>query len=610
MARRFGAVISILSLMAVPAESRGQANGAGDTVQVAPAPTYVRDRGARDALARDLQALVARRLPGTTAPFERKTLLSASRAAAMTLGQWQRVVDLTREIRALEPKPAMRQLEGFVVEAIARANLRPGRRSRRFRSELAAAASRLDGAVVAQSLRMMRAQYYLLGENTVRAQIEGRIASNIAAQRGTTNVRLASDLLEQLFALDRVVPQLQTIEDVLSRRLSRPDMRIEDRWAPRQIELNPTLPLNEVVIGIWDSGVDPDVLGSVLWRNPNEMPNGRDDDGNGFVDDIHGFAFDAERRPTTGLLAELPGGSPAAFERLARYSIGWADLDAGDVTEDARFARSIAQSLTAEQRAAFELDLQRLSLVTHGTGIASIAAAGNPAARIMVGRLSYGIGQVPPVIDEASVAARIAYADRAIAYFQANGARIVNMSFRLTLPNVEASLASVESDPVRRRERALRIYNSLHEGFERAVRSAPGILFLAGAGNANENNDEIRSFPAGIRAENLITVGAVDARLEAADISSFGDSVDVYARGVSVPQKLVGGRTIRFTGTSSATPQVSNLAAKLLALCPSLTVRTLRGTILATATLEGAQRLRVIHPSRALRSLREGGCRS
>ena len=49
-----------------------------------------------------------------------------------------------------------------------------------------------------------------------------------------------------------------------------------------------------VEIGIMDTGVDvshPD-LASQIWTNPGEIPaNGVDDDGNGFVDDVHGCDF-------------------------------------------------------------------------------------------------------------------------------------------------------------------------------------------------------------------------------------------------------------------------------------------------------------------------------
>jgi len=49
-----------------------------------------------------------------------------------------------------------------------------------------------------------------------------------------------------------------------------------------------------VIVGVIDSGIDiehPD-LASVIWTNPKEIPNnGKDDDKNGYIDDIHGWNF-------------------------------------------------------------------------------------------------------------------------------------------------------------------------------------------------------------------------------------------------------------------------------------------------------------------------------
>ena len=125
-------------------------------------------------------------------------------------------------------------------------------------------------------------------------------------------------------------------------------------------------------------------------------------------------------------------------------------------------------------------------------------------------------------------------------------------------------------------------------------------MFVAGAGNEDEDVDFVRSFPAGINLPNLITVGAVDSALQPAGFTSYGKSIDLYANGFEVPSKVPGGMPINISGTSLAAPQVTNLAAKLLAVNPKLTVAQLRSIIEGTATAEGAKKLKVINPAAAL----------
>lgn len=51
---------------------------------------------------------------------------------------------------------------------------------------------------------------------------------------------------------------------------------------------------NQVVVAVLDSGIDleHEDLKDVAWVNPKEIPNnGKDDDNNGFIDDIHGWNF-------------------------------------------------------------------------------------------------------------------------------------------------------------------------------------------------------------------------------------------------------------------------------------------------------------------------------
>jgi len=57
---------------------------------------------------------------------------------------------------------------------------------------------------------------------------------------------------------------------------------------------------SDVIIAVLSTGVDlghPD-LQSRLWINPGEVPDNRlDDDGNGYVDDVHGYDFTDDRNP-------------------------------------------------------------------------------------------------------------------------------------------------------------------------------------------------------------------------------------------------------------------------------------------------------------------------
>jgi subtilisin family serine protease len=117
-----------------------------------------------------------------------------------------------------------------------------------------------------------------------------------------------------------------------------------------------------------------------------------------------------------------------------------------------------------------------------------------------------------------------------------------------------------------------------------AIRGAPQILFVAAAGNEDNNADFQQYIPAGLPADNLITVGAVDVYGSEATFSSTGKSVVVHANGVEVDGLVPGGVRMRVSGTSVASPQVANLAAKLLALRPTLTSAGLKALIIGGAS--------------------------
>ena len=82
----------------------------------------------------------------------------------------------------------------------------------------------------------------------------------------------------------------------------------------------------EVVIGVWDVGTNPELFSEQLYSNPNEQPNGEDDDDNGQIDDIHGIASDIGETTNADLLYRPDDAVLAEYKPFLR---GIMDLRAG-----------------------------------------------------------------------------------------------------------------------------------------------------------------------------------------------------------------------------------------------------------------------------------------
>ncbi|RZJ53625.1 MAG: peptidase S8 [Flavobacterium sp.] len=82
----------------------------------------------------------------------------------------------------------------------------------------------------------------------------------------------------------------------------------------------------KVIVGIVDSGVDieHEDLKGMIWTNPKEIPgNGKDDDKNGFIDDVHGWNFLGdvvhENLEMTRIIKKKDDGSAEYKNALAQY---------------------------------------------------------------------------------------------------------------------------------------------------------------------------------------------------------------------------------------------------------------------------------------------------
>ena len=134
----------------------------------------------------------------------------------------------------------------------------------------------------------------------------------------------------------------------------------------------------------------------------------------------------------------------------------------------------------------------------------------------------------------------------------------------------------------------------------KAFASAPEILFVTAAGNSNSDASFVEDIPAGIALPNLLSVGAVDKAGDEASFTSYGPTVKVHANGYQVDSVIPGGDKLAESGTSMASPQVTNLAAKILAVAPRLSPTEVIDLIVTTAERTPDGRRVLVNPKKAL----------
>jgi subtilisin family serine protease len=326
-----------------------------------------------------------------------------------------------------------------------------------------------------------------------------------------------------------------------------------------------------VRVAIWDTGVDVELFEGRLFVNERERFDGRDTDGNGFVDDVHGIAFDSDDRPTTGLLTPLDD-LHGSLEEGLRHARGQDDLEAAIVSEEAAALRRFLDELSPDEYEMYYEDQQLIGIYQHGTHVAGIAASGNPYARLLPIRITYDHRMTlpRPTVDQALAEAAVTRA--VVDYCRRHQVRVVNMSWLETRSMSERRLEKHAGDETAAERAALarRIFAINRDALEAAIRGAPEILFVAAAGNFDTDVEFDESIPAGLDLPNLLVVGAVDQAGEPTTFTSFGRTVDVYANGYRVESFVPGGEREQFSGTSMSAPAGANLAAKLLALRPQL----------------------------------------
>ena len=279
------------------------------------------------------------------------------------------------------------------------------------------------------------------------------------------------------------------------------------------------------VVAVLDGAIDldhPDLVDSI-WTNEDEIPNnGLDDDGNGFVDDIHGYDFIGRYRGLGDIVGE--------------------DADPDASPGDTAVGDGIDQDLDGTPDGA----------VSHGTQVAGILAATGNNGFGLAGA-AWNISIMPVRVTGPEGNGFFSSFVRALEYAVANGADIVNMS--------------LESDalPITVRETVA----AAHEA---------GVIMVAAAGNSGFGV----KFPALL--DDVIAVGATRGEDEPdlrALFSPISGEVEFVAPGDEIPtlaiEAITGLPTFSSgTGTSFSAPMVSGVIALIKSLRPTATLGDVR----------------------------------
>jgi subtilisin family serine protease len=123
---------------------------------------------------------------------------------------------------------------------------------------------------------------------------------------------------------------------------------------------------------------------------------------------------------------------------------------------------------------------------------------------------------------------------------------------------------------------------------------------VAAAGNANADSSFDETIPASLGLPNLVTVGAVDKAGDEAGFTSYGPTVVIHANGFEVESYIPGGTKMKMSGTSMASPNAANLAAKIVVLNPKLTPPEVIRIMRKTADQSADGRRNLINPKNAV----------
>lgn len=356
---------------------------------------------------------------------------------------------------------------------------------------------------------------------------------------------------------------------------------------------------NAATIAVIDSGMDykHEMIVPNLWTNPNEVFDRRDNDGNGYQDDVHGWNF-AEQN-----------GQIIDYSYLGTFS---PDCKKFFDIQGKRFLNQATEEEISWMKAKvqdpkFLKEMGKFGNFIHGTHVAGITIRGTKSQAM-------GLKLIPTEIKpffEMMKSQKSSTADRwellatmfdtlareqmkmlsdiaRLAAFHkmdiANGSFGTGFNQAKMITDNAYKILFFKKPSEEDSKRAARLFlDALVKHGQSFVGAAPKTLFVFAAGNDGMSNDDFGTSPANIKADNVITVGATYKNEFFAPFSNYGTKmVDIAAPGMLVDSAIPGNDYLKVSGTSQAAPFVANVAAEVKDANPALTPGDIRKILMGT----------------------------